>query len=101
VGSSEAKSERIEVIFENEEIDRIYYRRDVEQTTIPMKDVTPATLRLSRFSWEEELRPKSLEAFLNGRVLPSRPLLFEFPEPEPLPEPETDVPVQQEVRKPE
>lgn len=101
VGSSEAKSERIEVIFENEEIDRIYYRRDVEQTTIPMKDVTPATLRLSRFSWEEELRPKSLEAFLNGRVLPNRPLLFEFPEPEPLPEPETDVPVQQEVRKPE
>lgn len=57
VGSSEAKSERIEVLFENEEINLIYYRKDVEQKTTPMKDVVPSTLHLSRFSWEEKLRP--------------------------------------------
>ncbi len=54
VGSSEAKSEKIEVLFENDKIRRIYYRVDVTQTTTPMKDVTPSALRLSRFVWREK-----------------------------------------------
>ncbi len=76
VGSSEAKSERIEVLFENEAIDRIYYRKDVEQKTTPMKDVTPSTLHLSRFSWEEKLRPKTLEEFLKTTTRPFAPQLL-------------------------
>lgn len=79
VGANEGKSERIEVYFENEEIDKIYYRVDVELKTTPMKDVTPASLKLSRFSWDEKARPKTLEEFLDGRILPPGPQLFSFP----------------------
>jgi lipopolysaccharide export system protein LptA len=93
VGSSEAKSERIEVLFENEEINLIYYRKDVEQKTTPMKDVVPSGLHLSRFSWEEKLRPKSLEEFLEGTTRPFAPsLLLMEPGPEPVEEPLQPLP---------
>jgi hypothetical protein len=80
VGSSEAKSERIEALFENEEISYIYYRKDVEQKTTPMKDVTPSSLHLSRFSWQEKERPKTLAEFLEGTTLPHAPELLQMPE---------------------
>lgn len=79
VGSSEAKSEKIEVLFENDKIRRIYYRTDVTQKTTPMKDVTPSTLRLSRFLWREKERPKTLESFLDGVSLPHAPELLGSP----------------------
>lgn len=66
VGCSQATGERIEVWFEGEGIDKIYYRKDVEQKTTPMMEVEPAEMRLARFSWEEEKRPKTLEDFLEG-----------------------------------
>jgi lipopolysaccharide export system protein LptA len=84
VGSSEAKSETIKVFFKNEEIDKIYYIKDVEQKTTPMKDVAPASLRLSRYKWREEERPKTLEEFLNGTTLPHSPSLLEMYEEIPL-----------------
>jgi lipopolysaccharide export system protein LptA len=78
VGSSEARSETIKVFFRNEEIDKIYYIKDVDQKMTPMKDVTPASLRLSRYKWREEERPKTLEEFLNGATLPHAPSLLEM-----------------------
>lgn len=75
VGSSEATAERIEILFEDQKIDKIYYRRNVDQKMTPMKDVEPDTLHLNRFLWLEKERPKSMEAFLNGRVLPPVPEL--------------------------
>lgn len=89
VGSSEAKSERIEALFKNEEITYIYYRKDVEQTTTPMKDVNPSSLRLSRFSWQESERPKTLAEFLDGVSLPHNPELQ-------LPETVTEPPEEEE-----
>jgi hypothetical protein len=80
VGSSEAKSERIEALFENEEISYIYYRKDVEQKTTPMKDVVPSALHLSRFSWQEKERPKTLAEFLEGTTLPHAPELLSMPQ---------------------
>lgn len=80
VGSSEAQSEKIEVLFENDKIKRIYYRIDVTQTTTPMKDVTPSALRLSRFQWREKERPQTLAAFLDGVSLPHAPELFGSPD---------------------
>jgi hypothetical protein len=80
VGSSEAKSERIEALFEHEEISYIYYRKDVEQKTTPMKDVTPSSLHLSRFSWQEKERPKTLAEFLDGTTLPHEPELLKMPD---------------------
>jgi lipopolysaccharide export system protein LptA len=73
VGCSDATSNRIDVYFEKEEIERIVYRKDVEQKTTPMKDVEPSSLRLSRFKWHEEERPSSFEIFLNGINLPIDP----------------------------
>lgn len=76
VGASEAKSERIEIFFEKDQINRIYYRKDVEQKTTPMVDVDPATLHLSRFIWLDKERPKTLEEFLDGITLPGSPQLL-------------------------
>jgi len=106
VGSSEAKSERIEVLFENEEIRKIIYRKDVEQKTTPMKDVIPSALRLSRFSWLEQERPKTLEEFLQGATLPHEPELLRMSDTEATgasPEevtPATDSTGKQEEEKP-
>jgi lipopolysaccharide export system protein LptA len=91
VGSSEAKSERIEALFEQEEISYIYYRKDVEQKTTPMKDVTPSSLHLSRFSWQEEERPKTLAEFLDGTTLPHEPELLKMPETGEAEQPEEDT----------
>ncbi len=79
VGASEAKSEKIEVWFDQEAISKIYYRVDVEQKTTPMADVVPDQLRLSRFSWEEELRPKSLAEFLQDTTPPMDTELLQTP----------------------
>lgn len=84
VGSSEAKSETIKVFFKNEEIDKIYYIKDVEQKMTPMKDVSPASLRLSRYNWRDAERPKTLEEFLDGTTLPHAPSLLEIYEEIPL-----------------
>jgi len=84
VGSSEAKSETIKVYFKNEEIDRIYYIKDVEQKMTPMKDVVPTSLKLSRYNWREAERPKTLDEFLDGTTLPHAPSLLEMYEEIPL-----------------
>jgi lipopolysaccharide export system protein LptA len=76
VGCSEASAERIEILFEQEEIRTIIYRRDIVQKMIPMKDVEPETMRLSRFKWLEHRRPKSLEEFMEGLAPPSTPQLL-------------------------
>lgn len=75
VGGSEATAERIEILFDEQKIDKIYYRNNVEQTMTPMNDVEPDTLHLSRFKWLEMDRPKSLEEFLDGLELPPVPEL--------------------------
>jgi len=77
IGASEASSESMEIIFDDGKIKTIYYRKNVEQTMTPMKDVVPDSLRLERFKWREEERPKSLEEFLDGVVLPKTPELSE------------------------
>jgi hypothetical protein len=74
VGCNEAQSERIEIIFKDEKIQKIYYRKDVSLKTTPMKDVIPASIRLSRFSWRESERPETLDSFLNGATLPDAKL---------------------------
>ncbi len=100
VGSSEAKSEKIEVHFENDKIKRIYYRVDVAQTTTPMKEVEPSKLRLSRFVWRDKERPASLEAFLNGVSLPHPTELFGRTNEAPTEDPEPREDKQDKKAKP-
>jgi len=84
IGASEAQSEKIEIHFDTtatgQRMRRIYYRKDVTQTMTPMQDVTPSTLRLSRFSWREAQRPRSLEEFLRNTTPQHETELTEDPE---------------------
>lgn len=68
VGCSEASGREIEMVFDTStnKVDKIFYRQGVEQKMIPMKEVQPSQMRLSRFLWAEEQRPKSLKIFLEG-----------------------------------
>jgi lipopolysaccharide export system protein LptA len=84
VGSSEGKSETIKVLFKDEEIDKIYYLKDVDQKSTPMKDVNPEALHLSRYNWREAERPKTLKEFLDGTTLPHTPELLHFSEQIPM-----------------
>lgn len=70
VGCTEAQSERVEILFRDEKIQKIYYRKEVSTKTTPMEDVVPATMHLSRFNWREPERPKTLDSFLEGTSLP-------------------------------
>lgn len=75
VGCSKASSREIEILFDStgNKISKIYYRQNVSQDMTPMKDVQPETMRLSRFKWQEALRPKDLASFLNGVSQPRKP----------------------------
>lgn len=76
-GVNESKSDRIEALFKQEEIDKIYYRGPTDGVTTPMKDIQPSTLVLPRFQWHTQERIQSLEAFLNGKQL-REPQLFRW-----------------------
>lgn len=75
VGCSKASSREIEIIFDStgNKVSKIYYRQNVTQDMTPMKDVQPNTMRLSRFKWQETLRPKDLNTFLEGVSQPRNP----------------------------
>lgn len=78
IGVSEATSNSIEIKFHDGKIQKIFYRKDIEQTMTPMQEVAPQQLKLSRFLWREKERPDSLEKFLNGRILPDEPDLMKM-----------------------
>ncbi len=100
LGASEAKSEKIEIHFDTagteQKIRTVYYRTDVEQTMTPMKDVTPSSLRLSRFSWRDKERPKSLEEFLKGTAQQKEPELLEKEEDD---KPDTTAPAPEKEKE--
>jgi lipopolysaccharide export system protein LptA len=61
VGESEAKSERMKIYFEKQQIERILFEKDVTQTMTPLEKVDIPEARLGRFSWLMDTRPKSKE----------------------------------------
>jgi|GEM_PF-145184 len=71
VGVSEVNSEKVAVIFDtvagsaDQEIKKIIYYKGIDSKMTPMKDADPPKFRLSRFKWQVEKRPQSLEAFMN------------------------------------
>lgn len=68
LGVNEAKGERMRIFFESQKIRRILFEQDVKQVMTPMKDAPLATLKLSRFSWRQALRPKSREELFQPSV---------------------------------
>ena len=59
IGVSQAAGERIRIYFENGAIRHIVYEQDATQTLTPLPQADLPAMRLSRFKWREEERPKS------------------------------------------
>lgn len=66
LGASKASSERLKMRFKERKIWQVHYLKDFKQVMTPMKDVAPASFRLSRFKWRGSEKAKDLEAFLEG-----------------------------------
>lgn len=66
LGASKASSERLKMRFKERKIWQVHYLKDFKQVMTPMKDVAPASFRLSRFNWRGSEKALDLEAFLEG-----------------------------------
>jgi hypothetical protein len=60
VGVVESQGERMRVFFRDQKIERVAIEQDPKHTMLPLKEPGATTLRLSRFVWREEERPKSV-----------------------------------------
>jgi lipopolysaccharide export system protein LptA len=60
IGVDESQGERMRILFANDEISRIIIEQDPKHTMHPMRTPGITGLRLSRFVWREEERPKSV-----------------------------------------
>jgi hypothetical protein len=58
-GINESKSDIIDIYFKEKEINKVLFRSSVTGTIWPMKDKSPAEMRLPGFQWLEEKRPKT------------------------------------------
>lgn len=61
LGVNQAESERMKIFFKDDEISRIIFEQEVKQKMSPLTKVSLPAMRLSRFQWLEERRPKSRE----------------------------------------
>jgi hypothetical protein len=61
LGVNQAKGERMFIYFGPEKLSRIRYEQDVTQTMSPLDKVDIGAMKLSRFKWREEERPKTKE----------------------------------------
>lgn len=61
IGVNEASSARLRIIFKDESIDFILFEQDVEQKMTPMVDADLANMKLKRFIWLDDKRPRSLQ----------------------------------------
>ena len=59
LGVSQAESERMKVYFRDSKIHRIIFEQEINQKMTPLDQAVLSTMRLSRFQWLEEKRPKS------------------------------------------
>lgn len=61
MGVNEASGERMTILFKNEAMDKILFIKDTKQKVTPMDKANLPAMKLSRFKWREDERPKSLE----------------------------------------
>ena len=60
IGVNQSESERMHVYFKNEQVQRIVFGQQVKQTMTPLTQADLPNMRLSRFKWLDNKRPKSL-----------------------------------------
>lgn len=61
IGVNEASSARMRAIFKDMNIEFIIFEQDVKQKLTPMEKADFPSLRLNRFQWLDDKRPKTLE----------------------------------------
>lgn len=61
IGVVEAKSERMRVYFNSQQIDKIKFEKDPETKTSPMEQADLPNMKLSRYRWLIDQRPKDKE----------------------------------------
>jgi hypothetical protein len=64
VSVNKAKSDIIDMYFENKKPIKVVMRSSVEGTAYPMKQVNHEELRLNGFKWQDVLRPKTKYEFI-------------------------------------
>lgn len=58
-GINESKCDIMDIYFIEKELDKIVFRSGVTGTVWPMKDKQPSSMRLDKFQWLENRRPKT------------------------------------------
>jgi lipopolysaccharide export system protein LptA len=58
-GINETKSDRLDIYFGNEELQKVVFRSDVTGTIWPIRQKDPREMRLPNFRWLESRRPKT------------------------------------------
>jgi lipopolysaccharide export system protein LptA len=61
IGVNEASSERMRIFFKDEALNTILFEKDVKQKLTPLDKADLPGMKLSRFKWLDDKRPKSLE----------------------------------------
>jgi hypothetical protein len=60
LGVNEVNGERLRIRFKDEEISEIVFEKDVKQKMTPLDKADLPAMKLSRYQWHEDKRPKSL-----------------------------------------
>ncbi len=61
LGVNQSTSERMKILFNHQKISRIIFERNLKQSMTPLDQVDIKSLKLSRFRWHPDLRPKTKE----------------------------------------
>ncbi|MDI9320837.1 MAG: OstA-like protein [Phycisphaerales bacterium] len=60
IGVSQSQSERMKIFFKDSKINKLLLEQEVKQTLSPLNKIDIENMRLSRFKWLDEYRPKSI-----------------------------------------
>lgn len=61
IGVNQASSAKMRVLFKDQQIEYIFFEQDVKQKMTPLDKADLPNMKLSRFRWLEDKRPKSLK----------------------------------------
>lgn len=60
IGANEVSSEWMRILFKDEDMDKIIFGRDEKHKMTPMEQADLPAMKLSRYQWHEDKRPKTL-----------------------------------------
>ena len=58
-GINESKADRIDIYFQQGELERVVFRSEVTGTVWPLREKNPTSMRLTGFQWLDSIRPKT------------------------------------------